>query len=132
MDSNYWCPLSSFSANTDIGWFRESSNLITQVQVIVVSSFPSQFFLSLLRSLHCRHRRTGQRAEQIIDCGTIGRNIRISHCGNRIGELASAPPGDCLEVPVPLDELQEGDMVGVIMHHAAAAWISLPVTTIRA
>jgi hypothetical protein len=49
MDSKYWCPLSSFPANTDIGWFRESSDLITQVQVIVVSSFPSQFFLSPLR-----------------------------------------------------------------------------------
>ncbi len=49
MDSNYWCPLSRFSANADIGWFRESLDLITQVQVIVVSSFPSQFFLSSLR-----------------------------------------------------------------------------------
>ena len=49
MDSKYWYPLSHFSTNAELGWFQESSDLIAQVQVIVVSSFPSQFFLSSLR-----------------------------------------------------------------------------------
>ncbi len=121
MDSNYWCPLSRFSANADIGWCWESSDLIRQVQVIVVRSFPLSVLLVTVAGASIAAIVEPERAEQIIDCGTIGRNIRIPHCGNRIGEVVPAPPGDRRQVPVPLDELQEGVMVGVIMHHAAVA-----------
>jgi hypothetical protein len=61
-----------------------------------------------------------EHAEQIVDCGAICWHIGVPCHRDRIGQIIPAPVGDRRQPPVPLYKLQDGNVVGIIMHDAAA------------
>src|SRR5271170_1175461 len=59
--------------------------------------------------------REVEQVEEIADGRTVDRYIGIAIGSNRVGEVVAAAVCDGLHAPVPLDELQDRNMVGVVM-----------------
>lgn len=59
--------------------------------------------------------------EQITERGAVQWNIRIIVIHNRVGEVVPAPMSQRLQSPVPLDELEDGNMISVSVIDVAAS-----------
>jgi hypothetical protein len=62
-----------------------------------------------------------EHVEQVADGGHVEWHVRITYGRDRIGQIIAAALGQRLQMPVPLDELHNRRMVGVGVHHVAAA-----------
>jgi hypothetical protein len=58
--------------------------------------------------------------EKIPDGRTIERHVRIIVVGNRVRKIVPAAIGQRLQIPIPLDELQDRDVIGVGVADMAA------------
>lgn len=56
-----------------------------------------------------------EQIKQVADGRTVERNVRIARRCDGIGHVVAASIADGREIPVALDELQQGDVVGVFM-----------------
>src|ERR1700733_16016808 len=64
-----------------------------------------QFESSLVAEIEC--------VEQAPDGGTVRRNVRVGRGCLRVGKVVAAAASQRLQVPVPFDELNERNVVGV-------------------
>ena len=53
-----------------------------------------------------------KQVEQVTQSRAVGRNVGIAY-GNRIGEIVSAAGGQWLPPPIPFDEFQDRNVVGI-------------------
>ena len=60
-----------------------------------------------------------EQIEQVTYRRTIPRNVSIPAC-NRVGEVVAATLGDRRQIPVALDELENGNMISVLVRDVAA------------
>ena len=58
--------------------------------------------------------------EEIPDGRTVPRYIRIISICNRVREIIPAAPSQRLQIPIPLDEFQNRDVIGVGVADVAA------------
>src|ERR1700740_2279899 len=61
--------------------------------------------------------REVEQSEEIIDSRAVDRHVCITRSCYRIGEVVTATICHRLQAPVPFDELQDGDMVGIVVRN---------------
>src|SRR5580704_8418824 len=59
--------------------------------------------------------REVKQIEQVADGWTVRRHVRVIRRGDRVGEIIPAAAGDRRQAPIPLDELEDGDMIRVLV-----------------
>jgi len=60
-----------------------------------------------------------EQLEQVTDCGPIYRYVRFAGFRNGVGEVIPATDRNRFQLPVPLDELQNRNVVGVVVGYAS-------------
>ena len=60
-----------------------------------------------------------KKVEHVVDSGAVHRHIGILRVGDRVREVVAAAIGDRLQTPIPLDELDDRDVVGVVVGNVA-------------
>ncbi len=57
--------------------------------------------------------------EQVADGRAVHRHVRIAGLGDRVREVVAAAIGDRRQVPVPLDEFDDRDVIGIVVGNVA-------------
>ena len=61
--------------------------------------------------------------EEVVECGAVYRRVGIAGGCDGIGEVIAAAARDGRQSPVPLNELEDGDVVCILMADVAALYV---------
>src|SRR5580693_6534025 len=64
-----------------------------------------------------------EQVKEVADCRRIVRYIRVGGTHFRVGEIVPAAGGHGTDVPVPLDELENGNVIRIVVRDVAGSGI---------
>ena len=56
-----------------------------------------------------------EKFEQVTDRRTVDRHIWVSPLRLRVGEIVAAAACDGVQIPIPLDEFEDGNVIGIVV-----------------